>query len=147
MKKLLIVLLLSFILCQKNKPTNFFQSTFDSIKCVYHSNTFINSFPKIIEVIKTKDLSQIVTTIYSTFLDLKKEYIKCNEKQNEVKSEDENDEDDDIKLGYPKAVLLLYTIFGDRAFEWFDEGGYPLLRSKCYGELGYNSWLCAYIRT
>ena len=148
MKKLLIVLLFSFILCQKNKPSNFFQSTFDSIKCVLHSNILINSFSKIIEAIKTKDLSQIFNTGYSIFLELKKEYIKCdNAKLKEVKHDDENDEDDDIKLGYPRAVLLLYTIIGERAFIWYDEGGYPLLRSNCFYYYGRLEWYCQYIRT
>ena len=146
MKKILIILLFSFILCGNSQSTSFFTTALDSIQCLLKSNKLIDSFFKIIEVIKTKDLLQILNTCYTIYLDLKEELNKCNEKPIKNKKVEEIDEDIDIKLGYPSAVYLLYTKFGEDAFKWFDKGGYKLLKENCYKSEGQNSWICNYIR-
>ena len=145
MKKILIILLFSFILCQNSPSTSFFSTALDSIQCLLKSNKLFDSFFKIVEVVKTNDFLQIFNTCYAIYLDLKEELNKCNEGPN-IKKLEEIDEDDDIKLGYPSAVLLLYTRFGEEAFQWFDQGGFPLLKEKCYQREGQNAWICNYIR-
>ena len=146
MKKLLLVLLFSFILCQKETPNTFFSSTFNSIKCVLKSDILMNSFSKILTEYNTNGLTNIFTVFYSVFLDLKNEFIKCSEQLNKVNETDENEDDMDIKLGYPRAVLVLYTILGQDAFDWYDQGGYELLQSNCFKYKGQKEWYCNFIR-
>ena len=150
MKKLFLLFLFTFILCQNTTPNNFFSSNiFDSIKCVLKTDFIMNSFFKILAEINTKDFSKILNVLYSIFLDFKDKFIKCSEQSNKVKAVkaiDENGDDMDIKLGYPRAVLLLYTIIGEQAFEWFEKGGYPLLKSNCQYFYGQNEWYCKFIR-
>ena len=146
MKKILIILLFSFILSQNAQSTSFFSTALDSFQCLLKSNKLVDSFLQIVEVLKTKDLLQIINTCFKIYLDLKEELNKCNEESNKIKKLEEIDEDEDLKLGYPSAVLLLYTKFGEEAFQWFDQGGFPLLKEKCYQREGQNAWICNYIR-
>ena len=60
-------------------------------------------------------------------------------------SDEENDENENIKLGYPKYVYVLYTQIGDKAFEWFDQGGITNLKELCHREKGQKAWFCLYL--
>ena len=146
MKKLLLLLLLSFILCEKigsfSKPS----SIIDSFICVLKSDTFFNEITKLIETIKTKDLLKIINTGYLLFQDLKEEFNRCSKTIDKVDNEDNEDDYDDINLGYPRVVLTLYTIIGENAFNWYDQGGLKLLKSNCYKYYGQTQWFCTYIR-
>ena len=147
MKKILLIFLFCLILCQKSATNTFFSSTtFDSIKCVLKSDILKNSFAKILKELNTNGFSNIFNALYSIFLDLKTEFFKCNEQLNKANEVDENDDDMDIKLGYPRAVLILYTIIGQRAFDWYDQGGYNLLRDNCFTHFGRDEWYCRFIR-
>ena len=146
MKKFLLIFLFSLILCQKSATNTLFSSTFDSIKCVLKSDVLKNSVTKILKEINTNGFSNILNALYSIFLELKTEFIKCNEQLNKENEVDENDDDLDIKLGYPRAVLILYTIIGQRAFDWYDQGGYKLLRDNCFVQFGRDEWYCRFIR-
>ena len=145
MKKLLIILLLSFIICQKTSSPSFLESAMDSLQCLVKSGKLFESFSKIFEAVKTKDIMKIFTTCYSVFMDLKEELIKCSEEKNKIKKIDEEDNDDNIVLGYPRCVLTLYAIIGENAFIWYEEGGYKLLSDNCFKFYG-RQWYCYYIR-
>ena len=145
MKKLLIILLLSFIICKKDSSPSFFESTIDSIQCLLKSGKLFDSFSKIYESVKTKDIMKIFTVCYSVFMDLKKELNKCSEEKNKIQKFDEDENDDDIILGYPRCVLILSTFIGDDAFRWYEEGGYSLLSKNCFQQKG-RQWYCYFIR-
>ena len=145
MKKLLLILLLSFIICKKDSSPSFFESTIDSIQCLLKSGKLFDSFSKIYESVKTKDIMKIFTVCYSVFMDLKEELNKCSEEKNKIQKFDEDENDDDIILGYPRCVLLLYTFIGEDAFKWYDEGGYKLLSTNCFQRKG-RQWYCYFIR-
>ena len=147
MKKLLIFFLVSIIICQKTSTSIDLPSVLDSIKCLLKSNTFYNSFLKVIESFKTKDFLNIFNTLYSVFFDLKNEFIKCREKstQIQINNFNENDDDDNINLGYPRVVLILYTQIGEVAFQWYEEGGLPLLKRNCLRDYGQRIWYCNFI--
>ena len=145
MKKLLILILLSYIACQKEISSSFFSSTFNSIKCLLKTNIIYDSYSQIIEAIKTKDLMKIINTGFSIFQNIKREIINCsiNSSEKDTSIEDNND---DIQLGYPRAVLVLAAIIGEEAFQWYDDGGYYNLRSKCVQKYGQTIWFCNYFR-
>ena len=143
MKKLLLLLLLSFILCEKKSSFSEPSSIIDSFICVLKSDTFFNELTKLIETIKTKDLLKIINTGYLLFKDLKEEFNRCSKTIDKVDNEDDYD---DINLGYPRAVLTLYTIIGENAFNWYDQGGLKLLKDNCYKYYGQTQWFCTYIR-
>ena len=145
MKKLLFLILLSYIVCQKEISKPIFSSTFDSIKCLLRKNILYDSYTQIIEAFKTKNLIKIISTGFSIFQNIKKEYIQCSIKASEKNTSIE-DSNDDIKLGYPRAVLVLAAIIGEEAFQWYDNGGYYNLRSKCVQKYGQTVWFCNYFR-
>ena len=146
MKKLLLVFLFAFMLCQKSASNTLFSSTFESFKCILKSDVLMNSIYKILKEVNTKNFSNIFNTLYSIFLDLKNEFIKCSEQLHKVNEVEKYDDDMDIKLGYPRAVLVLYTIIGQDAFDWYDEGGYKTLQDNCFTFKGQTQWYCNFIR-
>ena len=147
MKKILLLLLISIIICQKTTSTTNLPSFFNSIQCLLKSNIVFISFPKIIESFKTKDFITIFNTFYSIFNDLKNEFIKCKEKSTQIDNVNKKDDDDmDIKLGYPRVVLILYTLIGERAFNWYDEGDLKLLKTNCFLYYGQRTWFCNFIK-
>ena len=146
MKKLLILVLLSFTICEKTNLPSIISSIFESNKCLFNFNILYDSFNKIVESIKTKDLLKIISTGFSVFQNLKEEYSKCIEKQK--KKAEEEEEEDDIQLGYPRPIYVLATIIGEEVFEWFDdgEGKYSYVRQKCVSKYGQTAWFCNYFR-
>ena len=104
MKKILILLLLSSIICQSSNPI---QEIKDIIGCISKSNLLDISLEKIKEAINSKDPSDISKLLISLITKLKDEIIQCKEKQLR-KLSNEDDEYDDVKLGYPKYVYVLY---------------------------------------
>ena len=148
MKKILLLLLISIIICQKTTSTTILPSFFNSIQCLLKSNIIFNSFPKIIESFKTKDFIKICNTFYSIFNDLKNEFIKCKENSTQINNVNKKDDDDDmdIKLGYPRVVLILYTLIGEEAFDWYDEGDLKLLKTNCFKYYGQRTWYCNFIK-
>ena len=141
-KLLLLLLLLSYIV---DSPASETKKAIVSIICTLNSDIFSKSLSKIIETIKTKELVKIINDGISVFHDLKKEFEKCSKKEEKMNAHDD-DEDDDVKLGYPRAVLNLYTIIGKNAIDWYDKGGLALLKSNCYKYYGQNKWFCTFIR-
>ena len=61
------------------------------------------------------------------------------------KLSNEDDEYDDVKLGYPKYVYVLYTQIGEDAFKWYDEGGLAHLKEMCHRKYGQTTWFCVYL--
>ena len=114
------------------------------MQCLLKSNIIYTSFPKIIESFKTKDFIKIINTFYSIFNDIKNEFLKCKEKS--IQNNTANENDDDIKLGYPRVVLILYTLIGEQAFNWYEEGDLKLLKSNCFKYYGQRTWYCNFIQ-
>ena len=141
MKKILILLLLSSIICQSSNPI---QEIKDIIGCISKSNLFEVSLEKIKEALNSKDPSDISKLLISLITKLKDEIIQCKEKQLR-KLSNEDDEYDDVKLGYPKYVYVLYTQIGKDAFTWFDKGGITLLKEQCHKYYGQKTWFCVYL--
>ena len=141
MKKILILLLLSSIICQSSNPI---QEIKDIIGCISKSNLLDISLEKIKEAINSKDPSDISKLLISLITKLKDEIIQCKEKQLR-KLSNEDDEYDDVKLGYPKYVYVLYTQIGKDAFTWFDKGGITLLKEQCHKYYGQKTWFCVYL--
>ena len=147
--KFLLLLLFSYIICSPLIESPKKIDSIDSIICTLKSDIFFKSISKIIEVIKTKDLLNIINTGNSLFNDLKEEFEKCPKKSEKMEKNNlnnDNEDDDDVKLGYPRAVFNLYTIIGERAFTWYDQGGLKLLKDNCYKYYGQNIWFCNFIR-
>ena len=142
MKILLLLLLLLYIV---SSPASETKKTIDSIICTLNSDIFSKSLSKIIETIKTKELVKIINDGISVFHDLKKEFEKCSKKEEKLNARND-DEDDDVKLGYPRVVLNLYTIIGKNATDWYDRGGLKLLKENCYQVYGQKTWFCTFIR-
>ena len=141
MKKILILLLLSSIICQSSNPI---QEIKDIIGCISKSNLLDISLEKIKEAINSKDPSDISKLLISLITKLKDEIIQCKEKQLR-KLSNEDDEYDDVKLGYPKYVYVLYTQIGKDAFTWYDKGGITLLKEQCHKYYGQKTWFCVYL--
>ncbi len=141
MKKILILLLLSSIICQSSNPI---QEIKDIIGCISKSNLLDVSLEKIKEALNSKDPSDISKILISLITKLKDEIIQCKEKQLR-KLSNEDDEYDDVKLGYPKYVYVLYTQIGKDAFTWFDKGGITLLKEQCHKYYGQKTWFCVYL--
>ena len=141
MKKILILLLLSSIICQRSNPI---QEIKDIIGCISKSNLLDISLEKIKEALNSKDPSDISKLLISLITKLKDEIIQCKEKQLR-KLSNEDDEYDDVKLGYPKYVYVLYTQIGKDAFTWFDKGGITLLKEQCHKYYGQKTWFCVYL--
>ncbi len=141
MKKILILLLLSSIICQSSNPI---QEIKDIIGCISKSNLLDISLEKIKEALNSKDPSDISKLLISLITKLKDEIIQCKEKQLR-KLSNEDDEYDDVKLGYPKYVYVLYTQIGKDAFTWFDKGGITLLKEQCHKYYGQKTWFCVYL--
>ena len=144
MKKLLILVLLSFTICEKSTFPSIIASIFESNKCLFNFNILYDSFNKIVESIKTKDLLKIISTGFSVFQNIKEEYTKCIENQKKKVAEEE----DDIQLGYPRPIYVLAAIIGEEAFQWYDDGknDYAYLRQKCVSKYGQTAWFCNYFR-
>ena len=144
MKKLLILVLLSFTICEKSIFPSIISSILESNKCLFNFNILYDSFNKIVESIKTKDLLKIISTGFSVFQNIKEEFSKCKEKQKKKAEEEE----DDIQLGYPRPIYVLATIIGDEAFEWYDESenNYSKFRQRCVSKYGQTAWFCNYFR-
>ena len=141
MKKILILLLLSSIICQSSNPI---QEIKDIIGCISKSNLLDISLEKIKEALNSKDPSDISKLLISLITKLKDEIIQCKEKKLR-KLSNEDDEYDDVKLGYPKYVYVLYTQIGKDAFTWFDQGGITLLKEQCHKYYGQKTWFCVYL--
>ena len=141
MKKILILLLLSSIICQSSNPI---QEIKDIIGCISKSNLLDISLEKIKEALNSKDPSDISKLLISLITKLKDEIIQCKEKQLR-KLSNEDDEYDDVKLGYPKYVYVLYTQIGKDAFTWYDKGGITLLKEQCHKYYGQKTWFCVYL--
>ena len=144
MKKLLILVLLSITICEKTTFPSIIASIIESNKCLFNFNILYDSFKKIYESIKTKDLLNIISTGFSVYQNIKEEYTKCKAQQQKKAEEDE----DDIQLGYPRPIYVLASIIGDEVFQWYDEGGndYAYLRQKCVFKYGQTTWFCNYFR-
>ena len=143
MKNLLIIVLLSLAICENSTFPSILTSIFESNKCLFNFNILYDSFSKIFESIKSKDLSKIISTGFKVFQNLKEEYIKCTEKEQKKAEEEE----DDIQLGYPRAIYVLASIIGDEAFDWYDiNGTYKTLREECVKKYGQTAWFCNYFR-
>ena len=143
MKKYLLLFLLSISLCYTSSNRTL-PSAFDFMQCLLKSNITLNSLSKIFENIKTKGFSNMLNTFYSIFNDIKNEFLKCKEKSTQNNTANEND--DDIKLGYPRVVLILYTLIGEQAFNWYEEGDLKLLKSNCFKYYGQRTWYCNFIQ-
>ena len=141
MKKILILLLLSSIICQSSNPI---QEIKDIIGCISKSNLLDISLEKIKEALNSKNPSDISKLFISLITKLKDEIIQCKEKQLR-KLSNEDDEYDDVKLGYPKYVYVLYTQIGKDAFTWYDKGGLTLLKEQCHKYYGQKTWFCVYL--
>ena len=141
MKKILILLLLSTIICQSSNPI---QEIKDIIGCISKSNLLDISLEKIKEALNSKDPSDISKLLISLITKLKDEIIQCKEKKLR-KLSNEDGEYDDVKLGYPKYVYVLYTQIGKDAFTWFDKGGITLLKEQCHKYYGQKTWFCVYL--
>ena len=141
MKKILILLLLSSIICQSSNPI---QEIKHIIGCISKSNLLDISLEKIKEALNSKDPSDISKLLISLITKLKDEIIQCKEKQLR-KLSNEDDEYDDVKLGYPKYVYVLYTQIGKDAFTWYDKGGITLLKEQCHKYYGQKTWFCVYL--
>ncbi len=141
MKKILILLLLSSIICQSSNPI---QEIKDIIECISKSNLLDISLEKIKEALNSKDPSDISKLLISLITKLKDEIIQCKEKKLR-KLSNEDDEYDDVKLGYPKYVYVLYTQIGKDAFTWYDKGGITLLKEQCHLHYGQKTWFCVYL--
>ena len=141
MKKILILLLISSIICQSSNPI---QEIKDIIGCISKSNLLDISLEKIKEALNSKDPSDISKLLISLITKLKDEIIQCKEKQLR-KLSNEDDEYDDVKLGYPKYVYVLYTQIGKDAFTWYDKGGITFLKEQCHLHYGQKTWFCVYL--
>ena len=141
MKKILILLLLSSIICQSSNPI---QEIKDIIGWISKSYLLDISLEKIKEALNSKDPSDISKLLISLITKLKDEIIQCKEKKLR-KLSNEDDEYDDVKLGYPKYVYVLYTQIGKDAFTWFDKGGITLLKEQCHKYYGQKTWFCVYL--
>ena len=62
------------------------------------------------------------------------------------KLSNEGNYDDDIRLGYPKYVFVLYSQIGERAFQWYEEGGIDNLKKQCHYWYGQRTWYCLYLQ-
>ena len=140
MKKILILLLLSTIICQ-NSPI---QEIKDIIECISKSNLLEKALKEIKEALNSKDFSNIIKTLMSLLNEFKDEIIQCKEK-NFRKLSNEDDEYDNVQLGYPKYVYVLYTQIGQNAFTWFDQGGKDYLKRQCHKYHGQKTWYCVYL--
>ena len=136
-----MLLLLSSIICQSSNPI---QEIKDIIGCISKSNLLDISLEKIKEALNSKDPSDISKLLISLITKLKDEIIQCKEKQLR-KLSNEDDEYDDVKLGYPKYVYVLYTQIGKDAFTWYDKGGITLLKEQCHKYYGQKTWFCVYL--
>ena len=142
MKKFLIFLLLSTIICEKS---NLIQKITDIIKCLLKSGIIENNIGKIVEVIHSKDIEKIINLCKSIFNEFKNETNKCTN-IGLRKLSNEGNYDDDIRLGYPKYVFVLYSQIGERAFQWYDEGGIDNLKKQCHYWYGQRTWYCLYLQ-
>ena len=143
MKKVFILFLIfSSIICEHNKLR---EEIKDIIKCVLNSGLIKNSIEKIKNIINSKDISIMIKSGISLYKEIKNEIIKCaNKDMKELNKE--NDEDmDDIKLGYPKSVYVLYTQIGENAFIWYEHGGMSYLKEQCHLYYGQTTWFCVYL--
>ena len=139
MKKILLLLLLSSIICENTNIIGEIQHIF---KCLSNSNFFIEDLNQIIEALKSKDMKTIIKIGLSLFNKFIEEIRNCN---NNLRKLNEETEDEDIKLGYPKEVYVLYTQIGERAFKWYDDGGLKTLRDNCFTYYGQSEWFCQYL--
>lgn len=138
MKKILLLLLFSSIICLDSSPLN---KILEIIKCLANSNIFNESLKEIIEAFNSNDPNIIIKTGITLFYEFKKEISKCN---NKLRRLNNDDNDEDIKLGYPKEVYVLFTQIGNRAFEWYDSGGLAALRDNCFTYYA-QAWFCQYL--
>ena len=139
MKKILLLLLLSSIICEKTNIIGEIQHMF---KCLSNSKFFIEDLNQIIEALKSKDMDKIIKIGLSLFNKFIEEIRQCN---NNLRKLNEEIEDEDIKLGYPKEVYVLYSLIGKRAFEWYDIDGLKSLRDNCFSHFGQSEWFCQYL--
>ena len=143
MKKLIIFLILSSIICQNFNPI---QKITDIIECVSKSNLLETAIEKIKEALNSKDLTNLINVGITLFKQFKDEITQCVKKDlRKLSSEEEEDDRDDIKLGYPKYVYVLYTQIGEKAFQWYDLGGISLLKELCHRYHGQKTWYCVYL--
>ena len=142
MKQIIIILLLSSIICQN---LNIKQEIKDTIKCLSKSIIFEIGLEKIKEAFNSENLSNIINIVISLFNQLKDDIVQCAKKNLQQLSNEVNDENDNIKLGYPKYVYVLYSQIGKDAFDWFDQGGITYLKEMCHRRHGQQAWFCVYL--
>ena len=142
MKKFLFLILISFII---SKEPTIIEKITDIIKCLSKSNLLKPSIERIIEAINSKDISLIFNTCITIYNQLKDEINNCKKEEAKELFKEKDEEYDDIKLGYPKYVYVLYTQIGELAFIWYDKGGKDYLKEKCHLEFGQRTWFCNYL--
>ena len=143
MKKFLILCLLLTISCQSS---NLIKEIVDIIKCILKSGNFENSIDKLIKAINSKDISKMIDIGISIFNGLNNEVGQCIKKNLRKLSNEGNKDYDDIRLGYPKYVYVLYSQIGERAFEWYEQGGIDYLKQQCHLYYGQTTWYCLYLQ-
>ena len=138
----ILILILSSIICEHNNSS---LEVKDIIKCVLNSDLIGCTFEKIKSIINSKDISIMIKSGISLFNEIKNEIVKCaNRNIKELNNENEEDMDD-IKLGYPKSVYVLYTQIGENAFIWYEKGGISYLKEQCHLYYGQTTWFCVYL--
>ena len=143
MKKVFILFLLfSAIIC---KSRNSGLEITDIIKCLLNSDLIKKSIEKIISIINSKDISIMIKTFIYLYKEFKNETIKCTNNSLKQSSNEKDENIDDIKLGYPKSVYVLYTQIGEKAFIWYEQGGMTYLKEQCHLEFGQRTWYCVYL--
>ena len=142
MRKILILLLFSTII---SINSNSIKEIEKIIKCLSKSYLLKSAFEKILRAINSKDISNIIKTGITLFNEFKDEINQCKKHELEELSNKHREEFEDIRLGYPRAVYVLYTQIGENAFKWFDDGGISNLKEQCHLNYGQRAWFCEYL--
>ena len=143
MKIILTLILFTYII---SSPASDSSKIIDSIICVLKSDIIFKSIGKLKEAIKTKDVLHIINTSISIYKDIVEKYKQCSEKEDDTKKIKYEEDETELKLGYPRVVYVLYTIIGENAYTWYDQGGLKLLKDNCYLKYGRTQWYCTFIR-
>ena len=77
MRALLVILLLALANCK------FPEKLLEVASCILKGEKFKENFPKVLVAIKSKDFSKIISTAFSSFLEIKQDVEKCLDENTE----------------------------------------------------------------
>ena len=123
MKAVLLITLLAICACE---------TPAEIVKCFLNSDVIFKTVAEIIDALKSKDLTKIISIVMNLAGPFIQEIKKCLGKT-------------EVNLQFPVWLLSLLPYLGDAVkFAW-EHGGCSAVKTLCHNTLGSGNWVCGLI--